>query len=148
VKYHYKRKLDLSYEAAVQKATVELKKEGFGIPSQINVRALLKEKLNVDFDNYVILGTCNPPIAYQALQAEPDIGLMMPCNVIVYEKAGETFAACILPTVSMNAVGNEKLKDIAGQVEQKLKKVIDSIKGEASLPLCFISMFWSKMWQD
>ncbi len=125
--YGYKRQLNLPYEAAVTKVTAELKKEGFGIPSQVDVRALLKEKLNVDFDKYIILGACNPPFAYQVLQAEPDIGLMMPCNVIVYEKAGKTYAASILPTQSMSMTGNEKLRNIANQVEQKLKKVIDNI---------------------
>jgi uncharacterized protein (DUF302 family) len=127
LKYCYKREVNLPYETAVQKVTAELKKEGFGVPSQINVRALLKEKLNVDFDNYVILGACNPPFAYQALQAEPDIGLMMPCNVIVYEKAGKTYVAGILPTLSMSMVCNEKLRDIAERVESKLKKAIDSV---------------------
>ncbi len=125
--YNYKREVDLSYEAAVSKVTAELKKEGFGIPSQIDVKALLKEKLHVDFHKYVILGACNPPFAYQALQAEPDIGLMMPCNVVVYEKSGKTYVACILPTLSMSMVGNEKLRVIAEQVEQKLKKVIDNV---------------------
>ncbi len=125
--YNYKREVKLSYEAAVIKVTAELKKEGFGIPSQIDVQALLKEKLNVDFDKYVILGACNPPFAYQALQVEPDIGLMMPCNVIIYERAGKTIIAGILPTLSMSMVGNEKLRVIAEQVEQKLKKVIDNV---------------------
>jgi uncharacterized protein (DUF302 family) len=127
IKYGYKREVAVPYSAAIEKVTAELKKEGFGIPSRIDVRALLKEKLNVDFDNYVILGACNPPFAYQALQAEADIGLMMPCNVIVYEKAGKTYIASILPTLSMSMTGNEKLRDIASQVEQKLKKVIDNI---------------------
>ena len=125
--YNYKRQVVPSYEAAVQKVTAELKKEGFGIPAQIDVKALLKEKLNVDFDKYIILGACNPPFAYQALRTETDIGLMMPCNVIVYEKAGKTFVAAIKPTLSMSMVGNERLRDIAGQVEAKLKKVVDSI---------------------
>jgi uncharacterized protein (DUF302 family) len=125
--YNYKKQVNLAYEAAVQKTTAELKKEGFGIPTQIDVRALLKEKLNVDFDKYIILGACNPPFAYQAIQAERDIGLMMPCNVIVYEKDGKTFVAAIKPTLSMSMVGNEKLRGIAEQVEQKLKKAVDSV---------------------
>ncbi len=127
MKYNYKREVNLPYEAAVQKVAAELKMEGFGIPAQINVKTLLKEKLNVDFDNYIILGACNPPFAYQALQAEPDIGLMMPCNVIVYDKAGKTYVASVLPTLSMSVVGNEKLRGIAEEVEQKLKKVIDAV---------------------
>ena len=127
MEYNYKRQVNLAYEAAVQKTTAELKKEGFGIPTQIDVRAILKEKLNVDFEKYIILGACNPPFAYQAFQAERDIGLMMPCNVIVYEKEGKTFVAAIKPTLSMSMVGNEKLRGISEQVEQKLKKVVDSV---------------------
>ena len=127
MEYGYKRQVNLSYDTVVQKVTAELNKEGFGIPSQIDVRALLKEKLNVDFDKYIILGSCNPPFAYQALQTERDIGLMMPCNVIVYTGEEKTFVAAIKPTISMNVVGNNNLRDIAEQVEQKLKKVVDSI---------------------
>lgn len=127
LKYGYKREVDLPYETAVQQVIAELKKAGFGVPSQINVRALLKDKLNVDFENYIILGACNPPFAHQALQAEPDIGLMMPCNIIVYEKGGKTYVAGILPTLSMSMTGNEKLRGIAEQVEQKFKTVIDNV---------------------
>ena len=148
LKYGYKREVDLPYETAVQQVIAELKKAGFGVPSQINVRALLKDKLNVDFENYIILGACNPPFAHQALQAEPDIGLMMPCNIIVYEKGGKTYVAGILPTLSMSMTGNEKLRGIAEQVEQKFKTVIDNVweifilipylKGEANAsPFCF-----------
>lgn len=127
MEYNYKRLVGLSYEAALQKVTAELKKENFGIPSQIDVKGLLKEKLNVDFDKYIILGACNPPFAYQALKTETDIGLMMPCNVIVYEKAGKTYVAAIKPTLSMSMVGNEDLRDLAAQVEAKLKKVVDAV---------------------
>lgn len=127
MEYGNKRQVNLSYEEAVQKVTAGLKTEGFGIPTQIDVKALLKEKLNVDFDKYIILGSCNPPFAYQALQAESDIGLLMPCNVVVYEKAGQTFVAAIKPTLSMQMSGNKSLADIASVVEDKLKKVIESI---------------------
>jgi len=127
MEYRYKRQVDLPYEAAVTKTVVELKKEGFGIPSQIDVRALLKEKLDVNFDKYIILGACNPPFAFRALQAESDIGLLMPCNVIVYEKDGQTFVAAIKPTLSMQMVGNEGLRELASEVENKLKKVVDSV---------------------
>lgn len=127
VEYANKRQVNLSYEEAVQKVTASLKKEGFGVPTQIDVKALLKEKLSVDFNKYIILGSCNPPFAYQALQAESDIGLLMPCNVVVYEKEGKTFVAGIKPSLSMQMTGNESLADIAQTVEQKLKKAIDSI---------------------
>ncbi|MFC1998873.1 DUF302 domain-containing protein [Chloroflexota bacterium] len=125
--YGYKRELTAPYEEVVQKTVDELKKEGFGVLTEIDVKATLKKKLNVDFDRYVILGACNPPFAYQSLQAEMDIGLLLPCNVIVYEQGGKTHVSAILPTVAMNMVQNEGLRDIAEQVEGKLKKVIDSI---------------------
>ena len=83
--------------------------------------------LDVDFDKYVILGACNPPFAYQSLQAERDIGLLLPCNIIVYEQQNKTFVSAILPTIAMNMVKNDELRTIAEEVEQKLKKVIDSI---------------------
>ncbi len=122
-----KRPVNLGYEATVQKVRDELKKEGFGVLTEIDVKATLKSKLNVDFDKYIILGACNPPFAYQALQAERDIGLVMPCNVIVYEQNGKTFVSATQPTVTMNVIKNDKVCDIAGQVEAKLKKVIDSV---------------------
>ena len=125
--YGFKKQLALSYADAVQKTREELQKEGFGVLTEIDVKATLKKKLDVDFDNYVILGTCNPPFAYKALQAEKDIGLLLPCNVIVYEAGGKTFANAILPTVAMSMVHNDNLRDIAQQVEAKLKKVIDSL---------------------
>lgn len=125
--YAYKKQVKLSYDAAVAKMREELAKEGFGVMTEIDVKATLKKKLNVDFEKYVILGACNPPFAYKALQEERDIGLMMPCNVIVYEDKGKTYAAATLPTVTMAAVKNDKLAGTAMQVEEKLKKVVDSI---------------------
>lgn len=125
--YGYKKQVKDSFDATVQKTRAELKKEGFGVLTEIDVKATLKEKLNVDYDNYLILGACNPSFAYQALQAEKDIGLLLPCNVIVYEQSGETFVSAILPTVAMNMIENDNLHDIAGQVEQKLKVVVDNI---------------------
>jgi len=125
--YGYKRELAAPYEEVVQKTVDELKKEGFGVLTEIDVKATLKKKLDVDFDKYVILGACNPPFAYQSLQAEKDIGLLLPCNVIVYEQNDKTYVSAILPTVAMNMVQNEGLRGIAEQVENRLKKVIDSI---------------------
>jgi len=125
--YGIKKEVDLSYEEAVEKIREELKKEGFGVLTEIDVKATLKKKMDVDFDKYLILGACNPQFAYKALQAEQDIGLLMPCNVIVYEKKGKTFAAAIKPTVQMQKIGNPQVETIAKQVEEKLKSVIDSI---------------------
>ncbi len=125
--YGYKKQVNTSFEEALQRTRGELHQEGFGVLTEIDVKATLKKKLNVDYDNYLILGACNPPFAYQALQAEQDIGLLLPCNVIVYEHEGRTFVSAILPTVAMGMVKNEKLRSLAGQVEQKLKKVVDNI---------------------
>ena len=125
--YGYKKKVPASFEKAVEKTREELQKEGFGVLTEIDVRATLKKKLDVDYDNYIILGACNPPFAYQALQVEKDIGLLLPCNVIVYEQEGESYVSAIVPTVAMNMVENEGLQSIAAQVEQKLKQVIDNI---------------------
>lgn len=127
ISYGYKRQIALPYPQAVERIKEELKKEGFGIMSQIDVKETLKTKLNVDFDEYIILGACNPPFAYQALQAERDIGLLMPCNVIVYRTDNQTYITATMPTVTMNMVKNASLAVIAGQVEQKLKKAVDSV---------------------
>ena len=127
MEYGCKRKVEYSFEEAVQKLREELPKEGFGVLTEIDVKATLKKKLDVDFDEYIILGTCNPPFAYKALQAEKDIGLLLPCNIIVYEDAGHTYISAIVPTVAMSIVENDKLGGIAVEVEAKLQKVIDSI---------------------
>jgi len=125
--YGYKKKINLPYAQAIEKTKEELKKEGFGVLAEIDVKATLKKKLDVDYDNYVILGACNPPFAYQALKAERDIGLLLPCNVIVYEDAGATYVSAIVPTVAMSMVQNEELGSIAVEVEQKLEKVVNAI---------------------
>jgi uncharacterized protein (DUF302 family) len=125
--YYYKKEVNLPYEAAVTKLKAELQKEGFGVLTEIDVKAVLKKKLNVDYENYIIIGACNPPFAYKALQAEKDIGLLLPCNLTVYSSGNKTIAASILPSRAMSMVENEALRAIAGQVETKLKKVIDSL---------------------
>ncbi len=127
IRYGFKKELNLSYEEAVMKVTEALKKEGFGILTEINVREKLKEKLGVDFNKYIILGACHPPNAYRALQAEPDIGLMLPCNVIVYESGGKTFLGVIKPTVAMQMIDNKSLAKTAVEVEGLLEKVFDSV---------------------
>ncbi|HLC61872.1 MAG TPA: DUF302 domain-containing protein [Candidatus Nanoarchaeia archaeon] len=125
--YQYKKEVNLSYDRAVARARERLQKEGFGVLTEIDVKSTLKKKLDVDFDDYIILGACNPPFAYRALQAEQDLGLMLPCNLIVYSHKGKTFVAAIKPTVQMEKIGNVKLKEVAVQVEEKLKKVVDSL---------------------
>jgi uncharacterized protein (DUF302 family) len=124
--YTYKKSVSLGYADAVAKVRDELKKEGFGVLREIDIKQTLKTKLNVDFEDYIILGACNPPLAYQALSAERDIGVLLPCNVIVYVQGGKTFVSAILPTVQLGKVGNPKLLPIAEQVENKLKKVVDA----------------------
>jgi uncharacterized protein (DUF302 family) len=125
--YGYKRQVDLPYPQAVQKAREELKKEGFGVLTEINVKDTLKKKLEVEFTDYIILGACNPPFAYKALQTEKDVGLMMPCNVVIYTDRGRTYVADALPTALMSLIPNSKLQVTAQQIEDKLKKVVDNI---------------------
>ena len=126
--YYFSKILQISFDAAVAKAVEELKKEGFGILTEIDVKETLKKKLNVDFRKYKILGACNPPFAYQALQSEDKVGLMLPCNVIVQETAdGNTEVSAIDPIASMQAIDNPKLREVAEQVQAKLRKVIDNL---------------------
>jgi len=127
MKYFFSKHLDISFDDALSKVTAELKKEGFGILTEIDVRATLKEKLDVDFRRYAILGACNPPFAYKALQAEDKIGLMLPCNVVIQEiENGTVEVAAIAPLVSMQAVDNPALQDIASEIQAKLQRVISS----------------------
>lgn len=126
-KYGFSRTLDLSYEEAVKKATAALKAEGFGVLCEIDIKEKLKEKLDVDFRNYVILGACNPPLAYQTLQQEINIGLLLPCNVIVYEadEPGKSIVAAIDAKTMLSVVGdNPTLNAVATEVNEKLQRVI------------------------
>jgi uncharacterized protein (DUF302 family) len=128
VSYYFSKILGIPFDDAVVKVMGELKKEGFGIITEIDVKETLKKKLNVDFKKYRILGACNPSFAYQALQAEDKIGTMLPCNVIVQESPeGKTEVAAIDPIASMQAIENPKLRGVAEQVRAKLEKVIDSL---------------------
>lgn len=126
--YYFAKEIDLSFEEAITHVTEELKKEGFGVLTEIDVKATLKKKLDADFRNYRILGACNPPFAHQALLAEPQIGLMLPCNVVVQEgENGKTLVSAVDPVASMQAVDNPSLGEVARQVRAKLQKVIESI---------------------
>ena len=126
--YFFSRILDLAFDAAIQRVTDELHKEGFGILTDIDVKATLKKKLDVDFRPYRILGACNPPYAYRALQAEDKIGTMLPCNVIVQEvAAGRCEVAAIDPIASMQSVNNPALSEVANQIQQKLREVINNL---------------------
>lgn len=125
VGYGYGRTLNLPFAAAVAQARECLQSEGFGVLCEIDIRGKLKEKLGIDFTNYVILGACNPPLAYQALQHEMNLGLLLPCNVIVYEKDGKSFAAAIDAVKMLSIVENPRLEATAQQVNEKLRRVID-----------------------
>ncbi|MCG6877819.1 MAG: DUF302 domain-containing protein [Desulfobacterales bacterium] len=126
--YYFNKTLNLSFDKAIAVVIEELEKEGFGILTDIDVKATLKKKLDVEFKKYRILGACNPPFAYKALQAEDKIGTMLPCNVIVQEiSAGQVEVTAIDPLASMEAVENPALKEIASKISNKLKKVIERV---------------------
>ena len=126
--YYFSKTVDLSFEEAVMRVTEQLKQEGFGVLTDIDVKATFKKKLDVDFRNYRILGACNPPFAFRALQAERMVGTMLPCNVIVQEvNESQTEIAAIDPVASMQAIDNPELAEIAGQVRLKLKSVIEKV---------------------
>lgn len=126
--YYFTKTTPLGYEQALLKAQEELKKEGFGIITEIDVRETLKKKINVDFRRYKILGACNPVFAHQALLAESRIGTMLPCNVIVQEREdGQTEVSAINPNESMKTVANPQLEHIGQQVAAKLQAVIERI---------------------
>ena len=120
MKYGYTKRTDLAFADAVRKAKEELAKEGFGILTEIDVKATIKKKLGVEYDGYLILGACNPALSYKALQAEKEIGLLLPCNVIMYEDDGSVFVSAILPTAAMQVFDNEEVRAVAKEAELKL----------------------------
>jgi uncharacterized protein (DUF302 family) len=128
--YHFSTKIkNISFDEAIERVTEELKKEGFGVLTQIDVKETLKTKLDVNFRPYRILGACNPPIAHKALSAEDKIGVFLPCNVVVQEHDnGEIEVSAVDPLASMMAVGNKDLECIAGEVQKKMKLVVERMK--------------------
>lgn len=128
MKYYFKNTVETSFDDTVMRVTEELKKEGFGVLTEINVKNTLKEKLDVGFRNYIILGACNPPFAYKALQADDKIGMLLPCNVIVQElEDGLTEVAAIDPAASMGMIENAELAEVADRVGEKLKSVVNRL---------------------
>jgi uncharacterized protein (DUF302 family) len=126
--YSIRKVVDLSYEEAVERVKEELKKEGFGVLTEIDVKTTLKKKIDKEYKKYVILGACNPNFAYQALQLEEELGLLLPCNVIVYEKdSGETAVAAIDPRKALTISGNKGLDSVADQVGSHIERVIENI---------------------
>lgn len=128
MKYYINKTITANFDQAIELVREALKKEGFGILSEIDIQQTLKEKLDVDFRRYKIMGACNPPNAYKALQQEDKIGTMLPCNVIVQETGdNQVEVAAVDPAASMMAVDNKELADIAGEIKTKLERVIASL---------------------
>ncbi len=126
--YCFSKTVKMNFDKAMTRAIEELKNEGFGILTEIDVKETLKRKLNIDFTNYTILGACNPPFAHRALLAEPHIGVMLPCNVIIRElEDGNTEVAAVDPLSSMQSIQNAELQAIAQEIQVKLKKVIEQL---------------------
>ena len=123
--------VDMPYEKTLDRVREELAREGFGVLTEIDVRATLQKKLRVDFRPYVILGACNPPLAHRALTAEPDIGLLLPCNVVVYaaDQEGRTVVAAMDPEEALALAGNEELAGVASEVRRRLLSALDRVAG-------------------
>ena len=128
-RYGIKRTVPFSFEDTIEKVTAALKTEGFGILTEIDVKATMKKKLDKDFRPYIILGACNPPLAYEALTEESDIGLLLPCNVVVYADEGteQTIIAAIDPETIVQVTGREDLEGFASTVKHKLARAIDAV---------------------
>jgi uncharacterized protein (DUF302 family) len=127
--YGYVRSVRLPFEDAVAKTEAALKTEGFGVLCAIDIQAKLKEKLGVDFPRYVILGACNPPIAQMALQQEIGLGLLLPCNAVVYEKDGAVYVGVVDAEKMLSVTGNAAMAPMARQVNEKLRRAIDTLPG-------------------
>lgn len=128
IRYGFTKEMDIPYGTVIEQVREALKNEGFGILTEIDVKEKMEEKLGLVMNKYIILGACNPANAYKAILAEENIGLMLPCNVIVYEKDGKTVLSVIRPTIAMQMVDNVELQKVAEAVEAQLKKAFDAIK--------------------
>lgn len=127
MKYGFSKTTDYSFDQAIEKVTEELKKEGFGVLTSIDVKDTLKKKIDVDFKKYTILGACNPKLAHGALQVEEELGLLLPCNVIVYEKNDKTVVSIFDPIVMTTVVENPEMKPVAEEVKIKLQRVLEAV---------------------
>jgi len=127
MKYGFSKTTDYSFEQAIEKVTEELKKEGFGVLTTIDVKETLKKKIDVDFKKYTILGACNPKLAHGGLQVEEELGLLLPCNVIVYEKNEKTVVSFFDPIVMTVVIDNPEMKPVAEEVKSKLKRVLEAV---------------------
>lgn len=126
-RYVIRTKLRMSYVEAVEKIRAALKEQGFGILTEIDVRGTMKEKLGADFRNYVILGACNPKLAHRALQAEPDIGVLLPCNVVVYEEDGGAVVAAQDPEAMLSFIDNPALIPVAAEAATRIRQAVESL---------------------
>jgi uncharacterized protein (DUF302 family) len=127
MQYGFSKTVDMPYEQVIEKVATELKKEGFGVLTSIDVKETLKQKINVDFKKYAIIGACNPLIAHRALQEEEELGLLLPCNVIVYENDNKTCVSIFDPMVMTWIMENDNIKPIATEVQEKLQRVLKAI---------------------
>lgn len=125
--YGYVVPVNLPFDQAVERLEQGLKQEGFGVLCRIDIQAKLKEKLGVDFPRYIILGACNPPIAHQALQQEFNLGLLLPCNAVVYEREGRTYAGVVDAAKMLAIVGDSSLEQMAQSVNEKLRRALDCV---------------------
>jgi uncharacterized protein (DUF302 family) len=125
--YGYSKEVPYDFPQALEKTNLALKEQGFGVITSIDVKKIMKEKLNQNLEDYIILGACNPEFAHKALITEKEIGLLLPCNVIIYVSNGSTVVSALNPMEAMSMVENPELKEIALEVSDKLQKVIDSI---------------------
>ena len=127
-RYGIGKSVPLPYEQAVERTRAALQEEGFGVLTEIDVKATLKKKLDVDFKKYVILGACNPPLAWQGFQAEPDIGLLLPCNVIVYEEGPSRSRVAVLdPLVQLGVTGRKDIEPLANEARQRLERALSAL---------------------
>lgn len=127
MQYGFSKTTNYGFEQAIKKVTEELKKEGFGVLTSIDVKETLKKKIDVDFTKYTILGACNPTLAYSALQVEEEVGLLLPCNVIVYEKNDKTVVSIFDPNVIAHLIDNSEIKPVSEIVKSKLEKVLAAV---------------------
>jgi uncharacterized protein (DUF302 family) len=127
MKYGFSKTTEYSFEQAIEKVTEELKKEGFGVLTTIDVKDTLKKKIDVDFKKYTILGACNPKLAHSALQVEEELGLLLPCNVIIYEKNDKTVVSIFDPRVMTLVIENPEMKPVAEEVKTKLQRVLEAV---------------------
>jgi uncharacterized protein (DUF302 family) len=125
--YGFSKTVEMTFEQAIEKVTTELKNEGFGVLTSIDVKETLKQKIDVDFKKYTILGACNPPIAHKALLEEEELGLLLPCNVIVYEKDNKTNISVFDPMVMTWVIDNDNMQPIATEVKEKLQRVLEAV---------------------